>query len=688
MQAAEDTARRRPSALRLLLAAPELIPGVLAMGVFVAWSAAEGGFLPTSYYPGGLFLAGLLVAVAVAYRDHLRAISRPAAIALAAFGGYVVWSFLSITWADVKGNAWSGADQSLIYFTIYALFVIPPWRPIAAALVLGLLSLGVCVVGFITLLDANASADPSLFMIGDRFSEPTGYQNANAALFLGALWPALFLGSRREVPWPARAVMLAVAGVLVELALLSQSRGSVIVFPITLVLYFALVAGRVRALIAALPVAIVVALSAGSILHVFDVGSEGGDLAAAFDDAVGAITISAVALLVIGAALGLADRGVEVPAAASRLANRIAAGATAVAAVVGVVIAISIIGNPVSWGSDRWDSFKGGYPDTGFGGSRFGGSLGSNRYDFWRVALDEFTDSPITGIGVDNFGSDYLERRDSDEEPRQAHSLPVSVLSETGIVGTLLFAGFVIAALIAIPRRRLAAIDPFAAGLAGAAIVTFAYFLFHSSGDWLWQFAALAGPAIAALGLGAGLDRRREPAEKRIEGGRLWAIAASVAAVALIAVVSYALPWLSTLQVNSAAAGWRADPDGAFRALDRARNLNFLSADPDLVAGTIAVRLEERDRARTSFTRALDRDPRNWYALLELGALEAIEGNRATAIGHLDEAARLDPGDPLIQLVRRRVRDGRRVSLERIDMALLERVCGRIGRTQSTSYCE
>ena len=69
-------------------------------------------------------------------------------------------------------------------------------------------------------------------------------------------------------------------------------------------------------------------------------------------------------------------------------------GAAGVAALTGAVVAISVIGNPVSWAGDRWSDFKEGRFEYERGGSRLGEALGSNRYDFWRVAADEFEDSP------------------------------------------------------------------------------------------------------------------------------------------------------------------------------------------------------------------------------------------------------------------------------------------------------
>ena len=91
--------------------------------------------------------------------------------------------------------------------------------------------------GAVTVIDLTSAADPSLMFNRSRLIEPTGYTNATAALFAAAVWPALFLASRRETPWPVRGVFMASAGLLTQLALIPQSRGTFIVFPIVLVLF-------------------------------------------------------------------------------------------------------------------------------------------------------------------------------------------------------------------------------------------------------------------------------------------------------------------------------------------------------------------------------------------------------------------------------------------------------------------
>jgi hypothetical protein len=687
-----------PPHSRALIDSPELIPGILAVGVFVAWSVAQAGAFTTASNPGGLFILGLLVGTGIACRRLLREMPRPLLLALAFLGAFVVWSFGSIAWADVQGDAWDGANRALLYFTTFALFAVPPWRPGSAAIVLGLFALAMATIGAVTVLSAAGSAQPELYFVAGSFAEPTGYHNADAALFVLAFFPALFGASRRETPWPLRGLLLASAGLLGELALLPQSRGAVIVFPIAALLYLAVVPGRVRTLVAALPVAAAVAATATPVLDVFPALGN-GDVGPALDRAWHAMAVSFGALLAVGFALGLAERRLQVSDRATSLVSRGVGAAAAIAALVAVVVVIAAIGNPVSWASDRWHNFKDGYPEQGFSSSRLGGSLGSNRYDFWRVAADEFVDTPLHGEGSGNFVVGYLQHRRSGEEPTDPHSLPLATLSQTGLVGAALFTAFLLFATGGAARVRWRTGSELGAALAAACVIVFAYWLLHSSGDWFWLLPALSAPAFAFLALAARIDAPRSPAAGRLDSfGRVrisqrsrWparSAAAVGAVVAVFAAASYALPWTAAKETQLAASSWGAHPHNAFDRLDRARKLNFLSAQPDLVAGAIAARLGQRRRMRQSFTDALDRDPNNWYALLELGALDSLEGHRAAAVSRLRSASRLNPRDPLIRSVLRSVERGKAVPLRSLDRRLLSRVCQRVGRTHETRFCK
>src|SRR5205085_1524736 len=82
--------------------------------------------------------------------------------------------------------------------------------------------------------------------------------------------------------------------------------------------------------------------------------------------------------------------------------------------------------------------------------------VGSNRYDSWRVALDEFAHHPLLGIGSRGFGTAYLQHRRTDENPTRSLSIELDTLSETGLVGfALLLAALGIPLLLALRRARV-----------------------------------------------------------------------------------------------------------------------------------------------------------------------------------------------------------------------------------------
>lgn len=678
----------------MLTRRPELIPGLLGIGIFIALAFSEGGFDVTSWAPAGLFLLILLAIAAYVYRNRLGEIAPANRIALLFLAGFVAWNFASIAWADVQGTAWDGSNRALVYLIVYALFSVVAWRAETAGLVLGLYSFGLAVVGAVVVLDASGSSQAMLSLISGRLADPTGYPNAVAALFVGGFWPAIYLASRRETPWPARGLMLATAGFLIQIALMAQSRGSLIVLPVALLLYLLIVPNRIRAFVALALVAAVSTMTVSPILDVFEVNEAGGNVGAAIAEAGNAMLLSCCVLLVVGLAVALVDRRISISERTERIAGRAGWVLAAVAAVAGIVVAIGVIGNPVDWGDQRWQDFKGDYDKAGFGASRFSGDLGSGRYDFWRVALDdEFSESPVVGDGSDNFAVTYLQHRQTSEEPFYPHSLPIRFLAGTGIVGALLFAGFAIAAIVAAFRSRIRAGTAFGRGIAAVALSTMGYFALHSSGDWLWTFAAITMPVFAWMGLASNLTDRATTTARTDERDRprrtvRIALVATAMIGAVAAISSLALPWTAARYIDSAANGWPSDPEAAASHLATARDLNPLTARADLVAGTIAVRSDDEKGAEAAFTRAAEREPTNWYARLELGAIDVLAGDRESGMAHLRQAETLNPGEPLIAVALRRARNAKPLTPQQIDRALIERVCTRVGPTQGTPYCK
>jgi O-antigen ligase len=646
---------------------PALPLAALAMATFVWFSASNGGFDATTWYPGALVVLALTTIAAVTI--PAARVPKPVAIAVLALLGYAAWSYLSIGWSAQKGDAWDGANRSLLYALVFALFAL--WRPRArpAVALLVLYSLGVAAVGFVELMRAASASDPSGFFSGGRFASPAGYMNANVALWFTALWPCVTLGSRRELAPALRGLLVAAGVLLCGLAVLGQSRGWLFTAPVAVIAYVALVPQRVRAVLTLGLVLAATGAVTGVLLGVYRAAGEPG-----FDSAVSsaarALVIAAVLAGALAALAAAADRRARPSRERERQAGRALAVAAAVVAVIGLVVFVSVKGSPFTVASNAWHDFKT-QPSPFGGASRFSGSLGTNRYDFWRVALDQFADSPVAGNGADNFQEAYLAARRSDEAPRYPHSVELRTLSETGLVGTGLLGVGIGAALwaaaLAIRRRRgLGA----AAAAAGAA--SFLYWVIHGSIDWFWEFPALGGAAFALLGLAAGL-MPRPSAPARGRGALVVPIPALVLVLALVPALSLAGPWLAEVEQKTAVSTWTRDPAKAFDALDSAASLNPLSATPKLLAGSIALRLGRRPQAEAYFREALARDPGDAYGHLELGALLAEQGHRREAIATLTEATRLDPRDDLTAGVLRRVRSGKRVDIAAVNRQLASR---------------
>jgi O-Antigen ligase len=671
--------------------APATVPALGALALTVVWATDQAGYPLTHWAPGGLIVLALLAIALAAVRPRLSEIPPAVRLAVACLAAYTALSFLSILWAGVPGDAWEGANRTLLYLLVFALFACCPQRGATAALLVCAWTVALCGVALFTALHVNAAAGSALSLMallpGGRLVYPAGYVNANAAQWLMAFWPALLLARERRLPWGLRGVLAGGAVVLAEVALLSQSRGSVYATAVLVVLVFALLPGRVRTFALAVPVAAGIGAAAPAVLRVNGrvsalEGVHGAaalhsvailhSASAAVHSATVATLLSALAVgAVVAAGAALESRRTLSPAAAARVHKGVATVAVA-ALVVLLAGGWAATGDPLTRARHAWDTFRSpqGYGADATTGSRLTSGLGSNRYDFYRVALDEFAAHPVGGIGADNFAEPYLVHGRSDETPHYPHSVELRTLADTGAVGALLAVVGLGAALVACGWAIRRSPEKLARGVAAAAVAGFAYWAVHGSVDWFWEFAGLGAPAFALLGLGCALaPRAGVVAARTSRRGRPLIVVGAI--VAFAAVASLTAPWLSELQVQSAARIWVRTPQQAYARLNSAARLDPLSDEPYVVAGSIALRLGEVGRADHEFALALQRTPGDAYATLERGAIASAQGRRREALVLLERAARLSPRDPLTREALRLARDGRRVDVGELNRSIL-----------------
>ncbi|HWJ50603.1 MAG TPA: O-antigen ligase family protein [Solirubrobacteraceae bacterium] len=651
---------------------PATVPALVALALFVDWASDQAGYPVTHWAPGALIVLALLCIALAVVRIRPAEVPASVRIALAALAAYTAFSFLSILWAGVPGDAWEGANRTLLYLAVFALFAGWRQRGVTAALLLVVWVVGMIVLAAITALHIDAAGNAGLasMLPGGRLDYPSGYPNANAAQWLMAFWPALLLARSERLPWALRGLLAGGAVLLAEVALLSQSRGSLYATPVMVVLVFALLPGRVRTFALLVPVAAGIGAAAPTVLRVGDRLQNGNATHTTVHSATAGMFIAALAVALV-VALGAAVEARPAAEALRRRLGRVIAGVAIATLLAGLAGGLAVAGNPVTRVESAWHSFKGGYGQNASGASRLVSGLGSNRYDFYRVALDEFIAHPIVGIGADNFQQQYLLHGRSTETPRYPHSVELRTLAETGLIGALLGLLGLAGALYATARAARGS-DPLARSVAAAAAAGFAYWAVQGSFDWFWEFAGLGAPAFAMLGLCCALAPGRPTTISPSQNPAFKRMGIAVASLCvLVGSISLAAPWFSQLQIQSAARIWTKAPATAYRRLEDSANLNPLSDQAYLVAGDIALRFGDLARAEREFSLALKRSTGDAYATLEQGAIASSRGERNAAISLLERAVRLSPRDPLAQQTLRVVREGRRVDVAKLNREIL-----------------
>ena len=619
--------------IRLVLSWIRVVPiagAAAAAAGLCAWSS-RGSIAAVDWLPTALLLAGLLAAV-LASGTAVQP-SPTALTALAGTIGLAAWAGISSSWSPLPSV---GRDEALLTLTYALAFALPlvlvrtdRERLAAAATVAAAAGALVLAVG----LDLSFGADSAVHFEIGRLEFPIAYANAQAAVVLIGLWPALAVAAERAAPVVARALATGIAAAVLAGWLATQSKGGAIGIGAAAVVVFGVFRGRLRLAVPALIAGLCAAAAARPLTEPYRV--LGGEVEPAAADAGTAILVVFSAATVLGALYALLDRRTKLSPRQVRLAGWGAAIALVAALTVLSFVFVSAFGRPDRALSRGWDSFSTYYQDPG-GTTHLGTLGGSNRYDFWRVALNGSRDHPIAGIGARGFQAEYLQHGRSGETPARAHSLPMDVLLELGVVGLALLLVAIVPALILCARAVRAGAMYGVAALGGAL-----GWLGHAAVDWTWTFAATGIPFFLLLGIGA--SHGASPLiRQRIA-------LAAVAATLLAALVVLTPTWLSDRLTKRAL----LDPAHAQDDLRLARRLDPLSVRPLLAQATIAPTPEA---ALPPLRRAADKEPRSVGVRYRLGTALLAANRPAEARRELEAAAALAPRDELIENTLARIR--------------------------------
>src|SRR5215211_6026366 len=185
----------------------------------------------------------------------------------------------------------------------------------------------------------------------------------------------------------------------------------------------------------------------------------------------------------------------------------------------------------------------------------------------WQVALEDFASRPLLGIGTHNYEATYYQLRENEVGYlRQPHSLPLEVLTERGLIGGILFFGFLATCLGSGLWQRFKNLGPEGKGQVGAMVAAIAYWFVHSSGEWFWQFPAVTLPAVVYLAMLVGPWGQLEVVSAR------WPLRLVGAGVAILAVAAVAPLYAADRYLEQSRAS--TNPPEALEAVERAQRFN------------------------------------------------------------------------------------------------------------------
>ncbi len=299
------------------------------------------------------------------------------------------------------------------------------------------------------------------------------------------------------------------------------------------------------------------------------------------------------------------------------------------------------VGSPVAWGEQKWEAFKAN-DDAGQDQSRFLSASGSGRYVLWEVAWKDFVSHPLLGVGTHNFEATYYQLRGPAVfHARQPHMLPLEVLGERGLVGGVLFFGFLGTCLAAGFARRFGNLNAEGRAQIGALMAAITYWFVHSSAEWFWQIPAVTLPAIVFLALLVA------PWERRRGYPSPWPMRVVGMGIGMLAIVAVTPLYVADNYLAQADAA--ANVESGLKSVELAQKFN--PVDPDLPEreAEMAVATGDWSRAQESYARAVELDPQNYAPYYLAALLYERRGKPDNALPLYRKASSLNPRDEEIE---------------------------------------
>lgn len=617
--------------------AQAMLPGILALVSVGVVAADQGGYFPTTW--GWTSLAFLWVAgLTIVLRESVR-LSNAQAWFLCAWAALLGWIALSLAWSSDFAQTVLEVERTLVYASAAAMLVLVCRRRSRRYLLGGL----VCAIGAVSLFSLGTRLFPNVLRVYDptatnRLAEPLGYWNGLSAFT--ALGAVLAFGFALHGLRPA--VRAAAAALLVPLLAtfyFTFGRAGWIALVAGLLVAIALDRRPLRALALLVALAPLLALVLWLSSRKAGLTEAHAALAQATHDG-HALTGQLVILALAAAAVSVAFWFVERRATVPRPVKAAFAVSLAVACLVVAALGFARYGGPVSLTQRAWRDFKAPTSRTANLNNRLASLSGNDRYQLWRIALDDVRSHPLLGSGAGTYERYFLRRQPArTSRVSDAHSLYLETLAELGPFGLALLLVTLGTPLAVAARRR-------SWGITTAATGAYVVFLVHAATDWDWELPAvtLAGLvcAVAMLLSGRGASR-----QIRLSATARSVAVAAVAAAAVFAVVG----WLG----NSALAGSQSDLAAgkianAEQQARRAVSWAPWSADPWDSLGDAQLAGGARTAAIASYRKGLSIDRNDWALWFDLALASNGSARRQATTESLALAPRSGLRDRIIDL--------------------------------------
>ena len=562
-------------------------------------------------------------------------------LALAIFSGF------SSSWSGSVELSVTEADRVLVYLgVLLAAFLIAQTderrQRFAEGIVFALIA--VALLGLATRLLPHVFPVAEGLGSGPRLRYPLGYWNANgvACGIAAALIPWV---ARRSPTAALRWLAVACLPAVLLTLYFTYSRGGVLALLVAAGCLVALSHDRLW-MIGTLAIGVLGALPAVLAVQARDSLAQNVDNAAVVDQGV-----LVLGILVTGTALTLA-----LFAAMRRLGRRSRLTGRALEIsrdpkalrVMAIVAALLALGAAVAVGGRAWDQFSS--SDIEFPNQpqqHFGDFSGAGRHDFYRVAVDAFSEEPVAGHGAGTYQFSWVQLRAIATPVHNAHSLYLEAFAELGLIGgllllgafgVLLWAGFSAWRHAAGADRELnAALLAVAVALAVAMAI-----------DWFWEIPALG--MVFFLATGALLAARcsqlagaRAAANGQGET-RGFGLAIAGLAVAWITALALIGPLLVEREIDSSqAAAAEGNLGVAVEKADAARSIEPWAASPHVQLGLLAEVQGDYAAAAEEMGEAIDREEGNWLLYYLRARIEHEGGDDAAAFADRRRARELNP---------------------------------------------